>query len=286
MSKTTEKMEAMAMKIVELMEREGTNWVKPWSDAGSAHNVVSKKAYRGMNILSLGLAASEAEYKSSEWATFKQWSEKGAKVKKGQKGTDIFFFSRMIKKDEKTNKDKFIGFWKYYTVFNADQVDGYESPTKEQTEIASIESVDSYVSNTGATIRHAGNRAYYSPSLDFIGMPNKTDFESVEGYYSTLLHELAHWTGHSSRLDRITSTSKSNEEYAKEELVAECGSAFLCTLLGVTREPTPNHAKYLNAWIRNIKDNPKTLFTAISKAQKVVDFLEELQVEKKDKLAA
>jgi len=286
MSKTTDKMEAAAQKIVDLMEREGTNWVKPWISTAAAHNVVSKKAYRGINTFWLGLAAYANDYTSNEWATFKQWGELGATINKGEKGTDIFFFSRMIKKDAETGKDKSIGFWKYFTVFNANQVSGYQSPVKASESAFSISAVDNYISNTGADIVHGKDGAFFSPAADFIGMPNRTDFESVEGYYSTLLHELTHWTGHSSRLDRIVSTSKSDEEYAKEELVAECGSALLCTLLGVTREPTPDHAKYLNSWICHIKDNPKTIFTAMSKAQKAIDFLGEFQCKEDKRLVA
>ena len=280
MSKTTDKMKEASQRIVDLMEREGTNWVKPWISTAAAHNVVSKKAYRGMNTFWLGLSAYENDYTSNEWATFKQWNELGATINKGEKATDIFFFNRIVKKDEETGKDKSIGLCKYLTVFNANQVSGYQSPVKASKSAFSISAVDNYVANTGADISHGKDSAFFSPVADFIGMPNKTDFESVEGYYSTLLHELTHWTGHSSRLDRNMSTLKSDEEYAKEELVAECGSALLCTLLGVTREPTPNHAKYLNAWISRIKDNPKTIFTAMSKAQKAIDFLGEFQCKK------
>ena len=280
MSKTTDKMKEASQKIVDLMEREGTNSVKPWISTAAAHNVISKKAYRGMNTVWLGLSAYENDYTSNEWATFKQWNELGATINKGEKATDIFFFNRIVKKDEETGKDKSIGLCKYLTVFNANQVSGYQSPVKASKSAFSISAVDNYVANTGADISHGKDSAFFSPVADFIGMPNKTDFESVEGYYSTLLHELTHWTGHSSRLDRNMSTLKSDEEYAKEELVAECGSALLCTLLGVTREPTPNHAKYLNAWISRIKDNPKTIFTAMSKAQKAIDFLGEFQCKK------
>jgi len=278
MNKTTEKMAEAAKQIIALMETEGTNWVKPWSDIGAPHNAISGKAYRGSNVFWLGLASHAKGYKSNAWATFKQWQEKGATVIKGEQSTPIFFFSMLEKKDKETGETKRFGLWKYYLVFNSEQVEGWQAPTIDKPLLSPIENAEQFVANTGAEIFTGKSGAYFSPISDYIGMPDLQAFDSVEGYYSTLLHELTHWSGHKSRLDRIKSTAFGSEEYAREELVAECGAALLCVLLGVQKQPTPDHAKYLNGWIKAIKSDHRAIFNAISQAQKAVDFLEGLQV--------
>jgi antirestriction protein ArdC len=277
MTKANEKMRQAADQVIALMESEGTNWVKPWTSHGAPHNVVTGKAYRGSNLFFLGLASHVKGYESNSWATFKQWADLGASVKKGEKSTSIFFFSVLEKQDAKTKEKNSFGFWKTYSVFNADQVEGYEAKTKDKPELSPIASAELFVSNTQASITHEGDRACYIPALDQIKMPNFQAFTGEGEYYSTLLHELTHWTGHASRLDRGKGNSFGSEDYAREELVAECGAALLCVLLGIEKEPTPNHARYLNSWIQAIKDDHKAIFSAMSQAQKAIDYLEGLQ---------
>ena len=285
MTITNEKMQKAADQIIALMEREGSNWVKPWTSNGAPHNVVTNKAYRGSNIFWLSLAAHNNDYSSNSWATFKQWQELGASVKKGEKSTPIFFFSVLEKQDAKTKEKSKFGFWKSYSVFNADQVEGYEKQTSEKPALSPIENAELFVKNTKADITHEGDRACYIPALDKIKMPDFQSFISENEYYSTLLHELTHWTSHKSRLDRNNGNFFGSEDYAKEELIAECGAALLCVMLGVDKEPTPNHARYLNSWIKAIKNDHKAIFSAMSQAQKAIDYLEGLQ-SKKQLLAA
>ena len=285
MTKATEKMRQAADQVIALMESEGTNWIKPWTSHGAPHNVTSGKAYRGSNLFFLGLASHVKGYESNSWATFKQWAELGASVKKGEKSTAIFFFSVLEKQDSKTKEKNSFGFWKSYSVFNADQVEGYESKTIDKPELSPIASAELFVTNTQASITHEGDRACYIPALDEIKMPNLQSFTCENEYYSTLLHELTHWTGHKSRLERGKGNSFGSEEYAREELVAECGAALLCVLLDIEKEPTPNHARYLNSWIKAIKDDHKAIFSAMSQAQKAIDYLQDLQ-SKKQLLAA
>lgn len=277
MTKTTDKMAEAAQQIIELMKTYGTDWVKPWSRLGAPHNAISGKAYRGSNVFWLGLASHAKGYKSSAWATFKQWSEKGATIIKGEQSTPIFFFSMLEKQDKETGEKKRFGLWKYYLVFNAEQVEGWEAPTIDKPLLSPVESAEQFVTNTKAIIESGKSGAYFNPSTDYIGMPDLQAFDSIEGYYSTLLHELTHWTGHKSRLDRIKTTVFGHQEYAREELVAECGAALLCVLLGVQKQPTPDHAKYLNSWIEAIEGDHRAIFNAISQAQKAVDYLEGLQ---------
>lgn len=278
MTKTKDKMQQAAQQIVELMKTQGTGWVKPWSSTqGAPHNAISGKAYRGSNVFWLGLASYSKGYKSNAWATFKQWSEQGATIIKGEQSTPIFFFTMLEREDKETGEKKRFGLWKYYLVFNSEQVEGWEAPAIDKPLLSPIENAEQFVSKTGAKIDSGKAGAYFSPIADYIGMPDLQAFDSVEGYYSTLLHELTHWTGHKSRLDRIKSTVFGSEDYAKEELVAECGAALLCVLLGIQKQPTPDHAKYLNSWIKAIEDDHNAIFKAISQAQKAVDYLESLQ---------
>ena len=247
-------------QVIKQMEDNNMNWSKPFTTTilNGHHNVISKKPYQGMNCFSIGLSVHKNGFKSNEWATFNQWKNLGAKIKKGSKGTEILYWN--IKEyEDKTNKDEKvkIPFLKYFVVFNADQVEGYETKEIETKEIDDWKAhfkTDTFVENTKADINIA-NKAFYSPNGDFIGMPPKEDFKGdkentkEQYYYSTLLHELTHWSGHSSRCNRDLKNRFGSKAYAMEELVAEIGSAFLCSHLGVTKAPTPNHGRYLNNWL-------------------------------------
>ena len=280
MTKTKDAMQAVANEIIDLMREHGTDWAKPWTSKGVAYNLVSGKSYRGMNSFYLGALACARGYDHNAWATFTQWSDKGAKVRKGEKASDIFFFSMIEKDNKETGKKERFGMWRYFKVFNVAQVEGYEMPNQEkQTDIVPVEFAEQFVKNTGAQIRKNDGRAFYHPALDYIGMPERDTFKSATGYYSTLLHELTHWTGHETRCKRDLENSFGSEKYAREELVAECGAALLCMSLGVEKQPTPEHAKYLNSWMQAIADDYKAIYSAMSQAQKAVDYLEGLQAE-------
>jgi antirestriction protein ArdC len=288
--KTQEILEQVQEKIIDLMQKEGTDWHKSWTSKPAPINHISKKPYRGMNNFWLSVQ----DFKSHEWATFKQWSEKGYQIKKGSKASRVVFCEVKEKKKEwlkdselaqyqATGKLPKYFLWKNYAVFNGDQVEDFVSDiilndhSVELTESKS-KSVDLFVANTEAKIFHDESQAFYSPIRDYIGMPNKTDFDTDVDYYSTLLHELTHWTGHKSRCNRDLQND-SIRDYAKEELVAEVGSAFLCRILGVEKTVRENHAKYLNSWISLIKEDSKAMVRAFSQAQKSIDFLEKQQLE-------
>ena len=277
MTKTNDYMKQAAEQIIALMQKHGADWCKPWSGIGAPHNVVTKKAYRGGNAFWLALCAANNDYTSGEWATFKQWKEKGATVKKGEKSTPIFFFSVFEREDKATGEKIVSRFWKHYNVFNAAQVDGYEAKPVNGETFQPIEAAQAYFANTGAQLRDGGNRAFYHPASDYIAMPPMQAFDNATGYYSTLLHELTHWTGHASRCDRKLTGKFGSEDYAREELVAECGAALLCMNLGIEKQPTPDHAKYLNSWLKVIGSDYKAIFTAMSQAQKAIDHLDSLQ---------
>ena len=272
----------------------GTSWEKPWiSGAGFALpiNASTGNEYRGVNILSLIGEAQEKGYSSNQWASYKQWQAKGCQVKRGETGTYIIFY-RII---EKEDGDK-LPLIRYSKVFNGCQVEGadvVDVDEKRPSLAQRLDNAETFVSNTGAEILHSDQRrAYYRrrPS-DLIHMPNRDLFtdtassSATENYYSTLLHELTHWTGDKRRLDREKGGRFGDSEYAFEELVAELGSAFLCAHLGITTEPRADHAHYLNSWIECLTDHPKALLTACARASDALDYLRNLQ-EEKEELAA
>ena len=285
-------------QVIKQMEDNNMNWTKPFTTTilNGHHNIVSKKPYQGMNCFNIGLSVYKNGFKSNEWATFNQWKNLGANVLKGSKGTQILYWN--IKEyEDKTNKEEKvkIPFLKYFVVFNADQVEGYETKEIETKEIDDWKAhfkTDTFVENTKANIQ-VNNKAFYSPNGDFIGMPPKEDFKGdkentkEQYYYSTLLHELTHWSGHSSRCNRDLKNRFGSKAYAMEELVAEIGSAFLCSHLGVTKAPTPNHGRYLNNWLEVLKEDKKAIFKAFSLSKTSSEYLLELdQTETKEEEVA
>lgn len=296
MTKTTNKlndaMTKVTQQVIDAMEQHGTNWQKPWASKGGAMasglpiNTTSRKAYRGINIMLL----SGAGYSSNEWGTFKQWKDKGAKVAKGQKASRIYLWKplEVVDKDKNDGSKKTIWMIKEFCVFNADQVEDYDAPTVtveptvERDGKFTNAAFEAYVKNTGAKLI-ADSSAYFSPVRDVIGMPVPSDFvgtetsSASESYYSTLAHELTHWTGHKSRLDRLENGGFGSETYAKEELVAELGAVFLTIQFGINSAPRPDHAQYLNGWISKLKNDKRALFMAASAAQKAIDHLAEYQ---------
>lgn len=272
-------------KIIAQMETAGSNWLNPMTGDGFGlpRNAVSGHRYQGINVLILG-------FTGSYWATYKQWQGKGCQVRKGEKGTSIVLFKKIEIKDKATGDKKMIPMLKTFSVFSANQVDGEfadkiskKGLKKDETEI--VEAADAWVAATGAIVRtdHSA-RAFYSPAADYIQIPVREVFTatptstSTEAYYSTLLHELAHWTGNKSRLDRLSMKNGfGSEGYAMEELVAELASAFQCALLDISPSPREDHAKYLNNWLKVLKDDPKAIFKAAAAAEKAVRFIEDLQ---------
>ena len=268
-------------KIIEAIELGAGKWERPWQKVGfdMPTNVSSKKAYRGINTIMLFMAADLKSYSHSLWGTYKQWNDLGAQVKKGEKSTPVVFWSSFKKEDEESGEEKTGMFAKLYHVFNVDQVDGYSVETTK-VEINTEERVaaaEEFFANTRAIIRHGGNRACYSPTGDYVQMPEFAHFKDAVSYYSTLGHEVTHWSGHESRCAREFGKRFGSEAYAFEELVADIGAAFLCNILGLTNEPRPDHAQYIAGWLKVLKSDKKAIFTAASAAQKAVDYLVSFQ---------
>ncbi len=211
-----------------------------------------------------------------------------AQVRKGQHGSTVVYADRLtqIGTDAKGREvEEEIPFLKAYTVFNAEQVEGlpepfYVRPADPLPLSERIASADAFVAATRAELHHGGNTAYYAPGPDHIQLPPFEAFRDAESYYATLLHELTHWTKHERRLHRDFGRKAFGDAgYAREELVAELGAAFLCADLGIAAEPREDHAAYLGHWLQVLKDDKRAIFQAAAHAQKASDFLRDLQVE-------
>jgi len=244
----------------------GGAWVRPWNLMGDVpRNIATGKGYRGMNFFLLAMMG------GGVWGTYKQWQEAGAQVRKGEKGQTII--RPLMGKDKATDETR-IFVWGGATVFHSSQFDGYAAPLVEGKPFNANAVAEGLIAASGATIAHGGDKAFYMPSQDRVQMPVKEAFHTEADYYATILHELVHWTGHASRLDRKLDTTRfGNEAYAFEELVAELGSCFLSAHTGVSVGFNDNHAQYLAGWLRIMKGDKNAVITAASKAQAAVDML-------------
>jgi antirestriction protein ArdC len=278
-TKTDELMATIAAKVIESIEagKVTGSWVKPWTGDGLPVNASTGKPYTGGNLLWLWMAAETGDHPTNVWATYKQWQALGAQVLKGSKGTHAVKWIQKVCKDHGADEQcRSCGklFPSTFVLFNAAQVEGYEAPVKESlSDSERIAAAEQFFASIGPTIVDGRGRAYYSPSLDVIGMPSFGSFSSAEAYYATLAHESTHWTGAKARLDRDMSSRFGDEGYAMEELVAELGSAMLCGVLGLADEPRPDHAQYLSSWLKVLKGDPRALWAAASQASKAVSWL-------------
>lgn len=266
----------------------GETFEMPWHGMSEIpQNASTQKRYRGINVPLLWITQLDRGFKSGLWATYKQWAELGAQVRKGEKSTQIIFWKQFEteQNEESEEENKISMFVRHSAVFNADQVDGFSIPESiKPAEIDQIENCTNFLDATGAIVEHADARAYYDLIGDKIHMPQKSLFRATkhstatENYYSTLLHELTHWSGATKRLDRFNMQKcEDRKEYAFEELVAELGAAMLCASLGVTATPRPDHAQYISSWLKALGNDKKFVFAAASSAQKAVDYLYSLQ---------
>lgn len=276
-------LETFAKKVTEMVLNNRAPWVKPWGAnqaRGLPVNALTGKPYRGCNVMLL----LSTPFASRGWMTFKQVSSVGGKVKKGSRASDIFFFTTIQKEkeDSKTGEKVLVDIpcLKNFKVFNLEQVELPEdAPIKYHPE----ETADTTADDTGifdecekllnlAVWFENDTKAFYIPSRDEIHLPNRRTFSSLSGFWGTAMHELSHWTGHESRLNRDMCHSFGSQKYAREELIAEVSSWLLAVTLGTPHEPQ-NSASYLASWVRDFKDKPRELYTAISQSQKVVDYL-------------
>jgi antirestriction protein ArdC len=284
-------------RIVAALEQGVAPWIQPWAaGTGFPRNGRTGRPYHGLNVLLLWLTAQERGYTSQEWFTFNQamqacgyrregrrwtWAGTGpeparAGVRKGERGTVVTFWKILPRRDEQGTDGgnrRGIPLLRHFVVFNRAQVDGlppsrFEAPRHDWEP---IEEAEAFVRGTGARVIVGGSVAGYSLGADAIGMPALADFAEVGAYYATLLHELAHWTGHPSRLDRDLSGAFGSPSYAREELVAEMGGAFLCVALGIRGQL--QHPEYIAFWLNVLREDKRAIFHAASQARQVAEYL-------------
>lgn len=265
-------------RIIEELQKGNIPWEKPWTGVRSgAFNRISKKPYSLLNQM---LLKHEGEY-----ATFKQWSELGGKIRKGEK-SEIVVFWKIFEKEEindKGEKEKVaIPLLRYINVFHISQVEGVEPLKQPFNEVTPIEEADKiiidYVTREHITFEEkASDKAFYSPSRDCVVVPIKEQYKHINEYYSTTFHELTHSTGHPSRLDRLKTGAVAafgSETYSKEELVAEIGSATILNTLGIeTAKTFRNSAAYIQNWLHVLQNDNKFIVSAASKAEKAVAYI-------------
>ena len=273
-------------RIIGELEAGRVPWVQPWGRPGGTapglpRNALTSRHYSGVNVLILWGAVIEHGFPSQSWLTFKQAVEAGGAVRKGERGTTVVYADRFVPEAVKAravetgDAAKAVPFLKRFTVFNVAQCEGLRpslapdpAPLPEREIVPVAESV---IAASGVDFRIGGGEAFYSPSRDMVQVPPQPAFFDQINYYRTALHELTHATGHPARLGRKLTTGFGTKDYAREELVAEMGSAFLCAALGIV--PTVRHADYLASWLDVLREDNRAIFRAASAATKAADWL-------------
>lgn len=292
-AKTQELFEAIGAKLIAAIEGgEAGTWSKPWQTVLSGQaapvNIKTRKPYQGMNSLYFWVIQAEQSYPEALWGTYKQLQGLGYQVAKGQKGTQGVKwgvtwtcqtegkrtgFNACSKPGHESTKHVWAS---SFTVFNIAQTEDYEAPELEDLGDAPerLQAIEDLIVATGANIQHvAGDRAFFTPGTNNITLPLREQFETVQGYYGTALHELTHWSGDAARLDRAQRNVFGSQGYAAEELVAEFGAAMLAAHYGVEVEPHIEHAAYLKSWVSVIRSEPMALYRAAKQAQEAINFL-------------
>ncbi|WP_034159475.1 ArdC family protein [Sphingomonas sp. ERG5] len=272
-------------RVIAELEEGRLPWVQPWDAAACGctmpENAVTGRRYSGINVLILWAAVIEGRYASQRWLTYRQAQAAGGNVRKGERGTTICYADRFTPKDEaerardEDREARQLAFLKRFTVFNVEQCEGLPGRLIELPELPAeadiLPQVRRLIDASGADFRVGGGEAYYSPSGDYVAVPPQAAFGEPINWYRTALHELGHWTGHRSRLDRNQRGGFGSADYAREELVAEMASAFACASLAI--QPTVRHADYVGSWLAVLRDDERAIFRAASAASKAADYL-------------
>ena len=276
--------EVTARVIAELDEGR-LPWVQPWDatacPCAMPANAVTGRRYSGINVLILWAGVISSGFRSQRWLTYRQAQAAGGNVRKGERGTTVCYADRFTPRDEQAKaidedrEARTIAFLKRFTLFNVDQCEGLPEAMATTPEVRPeaemLPAVRSLIETSGADFRIGGGEAYYSPGGDYVAVPPRAAFGEPITWYRTALHELGHWTGHPTRLDRNQRGGFGSADYAREELVAEMASAFACASLAI--RPTVRHADYIASWLKVLRDDDHAIFRAASAASKAADYL-------------
>ena len=274
-------------KIIAELEAGRVPWVQPWGTTAAKaslampKNAATGRCYSGINVLILWSAVVERGFSGQRWLTFRQALGLGGHVRKGETGTTVVYANRFVPDEERRRAERdgdepgAIPFLKRFTVFNTDQCEGLpEALSTTPPPVAEgmiLPQAETLIAATGADFRIGGDRAFYSPSHDFIQVPRSDAYFEPINWHRTALHELGHWSGHPSRLGRDLSGGFGSTPYAKEELCAEMTSAFVCATLGIV--PTVRHADYIGSWLEVLREDDRAIVRAASAASKAADYL-------------
>ncbi|HDU8497015.1 TPA: DUF1738 domain-containing protein [Morganella morganii] len=264
--------------IIRALEAGVKPWVCPWTGNGVTSglpvNFSTGTAYSGINIMLLWSSAAEQGYTDPRWLTYKQAAEQGGQVRKGEHGTTIIYY-KMLEKENEAGETEHIPMLKTFTVFNVQQIDNLavEYAVLPVASFDPIEKAEALTARSGAKITEKGIQAFYRPATDEIYLPERFRFNNAANFYATQLHELIHWTGAKSRLNREKGSKYGSEKYAFEELIAELGCAFLMADLGITGDV--QHESYISSWLKALNDDKRFIFKAASAASKAHRYLTE-----------
>jgi len=275
-------------RIIAALEAGTPPWRKPWDPdkaGGPAmpRNAATGQRYRGINVLTLGISMLAFESGDPRWATYKQAEERGWQVRKGKRGTTGYFFKRLEVRDDSRPDDdedavRRIPLLRAFTLFHASQIEDippYAPPTVAEAPWRAPEAAEIIFAASGAAVRFGGDKAFYSPTTDHIQMPPQAAFATAQGFCGTLVHELGHWTGAASRLNRDLRNHFGSHDYAREELRAEIGQMMVCGELGITVSDSDfaNNAAYVASWLEKLRSDRKEIFRAAADAQRIADYL-------------
>jgi antirestriction protein ArdC len=287
--------EDVSRRIVSELEAGAAPWIKPWSaspGANSPCNAATNRPYSGCNVVLLWIAQA-AGYRTPRFLTFKQALELGGNVRKGEHGTKVYFVKQLQVRDQDADdgaSTRLVPMVREYAVFNVDQCENLPDSVitgkaiRVRNPDARDELADDFLRSTGADIREGHGEACYIPSRDFVSMPAFAGFKGADHFYNVAFHELAHWTGHKSRLDRDLKNRLGSRHYAAEELIAELGAAFLCAEFGFDGDV--RSAGYIGNWIEILTADKRAFFTACSQASKAADYLRGLALAEPTERAA
>ena len=273
-------------RIIAALEAGTPPWRRPWDPdkaGGPAmpRNAATGQRYRGINVLTLGMSALAFSSADPRWATYKQAEDRGWQVRKGERGTTGYFFKRLeVRDDSRPDGDddavKRIPLLRAFSLFHASQIDGipdYVPPTIEEAPWRAPEAAETILANSGAVVRIGGERAFYSPATDHIQLPLRSAFATAEGFCGTLIHEMSHWSGGPTRLNRDLRNSFGSHDYAREELRAEIGQMMVCAETGIADCDFSNNAAYVASWLEKLRSDRKEIFRAAADAQRIADYL-------------
>jgi antirestriction protein ArdC len=280
-------------EIIAAIEAGAGEFKMPWHHTGTSiarpTNIASGKGYRGVNILALWVAAEIARYENGVWGTYRQWQALEAQVRKGERGTTVVLWKQSrpdSDNDDDENRPTRRIFARAFTVFNVAQVDGYQpEPVALLPERERVARAEAFIGNLGIETVFGGPNAFYRPATDTVHMPDFGYFHEAAGFYGSWIHETGHASGAKHRLDRDLSGRFGSASYALEEISVEILSGMILADLGIAHHPRPDHAAYVASWLRVLKDDPRAIFTAASKAQQAADWMHARQPQPIEKAA-